>query len=114
MSAGRYDLKLRAGTDLTISPVYKNPAGSPINLTGFTARASFRRGPKSASLLNLSTGSGITLGGVLGTVSITITAAQATTLLGRGVFAVELVSGGGLVEEFIEGNFVSTEDTVTT
>lgn len=112
MGAGYYNLRLRKGTDYSIPFVYKDETGALVNLTGYTARASFRRGPTTTPLLNLSSGSGLTLGGALGTVTLVLTDTQTNTLSGRGVFGIELISSGGLVEEFIEGHFSIEPDIV--
>ena len=114
MAAGRYDLRGRAGSDFTRVFYFKDPSGTLINLTGYTARASFRRGSKSTSLLNLSVGAGISLGGVAGSVTMTLTGAQMTTIQGVGIFGIELISAGGWIEDFIEGSFLILPDIVTT
>lgn len=38
MSAGSYDFKIEQGTSFTLSLVYKDNGGNPINLTGWCAR----------------------------------------------------------------------------
>lgn len=83
----------------------------PKDITSYTARMHFRQTRSSSTtLLELSTGgSGITLGDALGTVTVTITAAQASSLpVGRVVAQMELVSGSGVVTRLYE-----LEGTVT-
>ena len=38
MSAGKYDFNIEQGTSFTLSLVYKNAEGNPVNLTGWCAR----------------------------------------------------------------------------
>lgn len=38
MSAGTYDFKIEQGTSFTLSLVYKDSEGNPVNLTGWCAR----------------------------------------------------------------------------
>lgn len=38
MSAGKYDFSIEQGTSFTLSLVYKNSEGNPVNLTGWCAR----------------------------------------------------------------------------
>lgn len=38
MSAGNYDFKIEQGTSFTLSLVYKDSQGNPVNLTGWCAR----------------------------------------------------------------------------
>ena len=67
----------------------------PVNLTGYGASMVIRECAKdSASLLTLTSGSGITLGGTVGTIEIEITATQAANLTaGDNVYEIELTNG---------------------
>lgn len=38
MSAGNYDFKIEQGTSFTLSLIYKDSTGNPVNLTGWCAR----------------------------------------------------------------------------
>lgn len=38
MSAGKYDFSIEQGTSFTLSFVYKDSSGNPVNLTGWCAR----------------------------------------------------------------------------
>ena len=86
----------------------------PVNLTGYTARMQVRSTKDSATtIVSLTTGSGITLGGAAGTITLDLSA-TATAALPSGVYLydLELVSGGGQVTRLLEGKFtISAEVT---
>lgn len=105
--AGKYNITAEQGSTFTFNFTVKTN-GTAWNLTSYTARMQVRPTIESTStLLSLTTGSGITLGGAAGTVSITATAAQMADIqAGRHVYDVELVSAGGVVTRIIEGKFV--------
>jgi len=59
------------------------------------------------TILNLTSGSGITLGGTAGTILINATAATtAGVATGQYVYDLELVSGGSAVTRLIQGTFL--------
>lgn len=96
------------GATLKRTITWTDPAKTPINLTGYTARMHVRTAANAAStILELTTeNSRIALGGTAGTVSLTV-AANVTTSLTPGlyVYDLEVVSGGGEVTRLVEGNF---------
>jgi len=105
MSAGKYDLTLEQGATVTQVLTWKDYLGTPVNLTGFTARMQARRQVNDLEiLLDLTTAnSGIVLGGVLGTVAINISAAATALISGVAVYDLELVSGSSVVTRLVEG-----------
>lgn len=73
MAAGRYDFTIEQGAYFERVITYKNEAGTPINLTGYTARLIARkRVGDAAAVINLTSGSGLALGGAAGTITISI------------------------------------------
>jgi hypothetical protein len=59
------------------------------------------------AILNLTSGSGITLGGTAGTILINATATTtAGVATGQYVYDLELVSGGSAVTRLIQGTFL--------
>lgn len=85
----------------------------PKNLTGFTARMQFRASASAKDiLLELLTGSGITLGGVEGTIDMVMTDAQTTAFpKNYGVWNLELIAPGpGDVTRFDEGTIELSAD----
>jgi hypothetical protein len=83
-------------------------SGSPVNLTNYTARMDVRVSHDAPhTVLELTSGSGITLGGTAGTIlleaSPTTTAGVAS---GQYVYDLELVSPGSAVTRLVEGTLV--------
>lgn len=106
MSATTFDITIEQGATFTLSLVWKDSAGTPINLTGWTARMQVR--PSYGSdvvLLNLnSTSGGITLGGLAGTIEVVGSATATAAITGRkAVYDIELVAPGGAVTRLLQG-----------
>lgn len=78
MQAGVYDIQVEQGADWSISLIWKDDTGTPVNLTGYTARLQIRKAFKETSTkLDLTSAAGaIVLGGSAGTVMVNATAAQ--------------------------------------
>lgn len=72
----------------------------PINLTGYTGAAQIRKHYTSSN----STSFSVALGGVNGTVDLSLTPTQTSNLAaGRYLYDVELTSGSGTVSRIVEG-----------
>ena len=111
MSAGVHNFDITKGSTLSKTFTWKDSAGSVIDITGFTARMQVRPTQESATkILDLTTeNGGITLGGAAGTIVLAATAvATAAITQERGVYDLELVSGGGVVTPLLKGiiNFI--------
>lgn len=107
MPAGLYNITAEQGATFTRSLTWNNSAGSPINLTGYTARMQVRQDYSSTSaVLTLTTeNSGITLGGALGTIILSASAtAMAALTAGAYVYDLELVNGN-VVTRLVQGAF---------
>jgi hypothetical protein len=101
-----YDLEIKQGATLSLTATWKDSTGAAINLTGYTARLQVRAAyDSSATILSLTSSSGITLGGAAGTIAITASATVTALLTApwAGVWDLELVSGGGVVTRLLEG-----------
>lgn len=113
--AGVYDIVADQGSTFSRRITWKNSAGTPIDLTGYTAKMQVRETVDSATvLLELSTtNSRITLGGVAGTIDLTASATVMAALAwGQYVYDLELTSAGGVVTRVVMGSFtVSGEVT---
>lgn len=84
---------------------WKDESGTPVNLTGFTARMHMRETLEATDpFLTLTTeNGGITLGGVAGTIQLLANATQTTAITATsGVYDLELVSGAN-VTRLLEG-----------
>ena len=102
----RYDLEIKQGATLSLTATWKDSTDTPVNLTGYTARMQVRSTYDATStILSLTSGSGITLGGSAGTIAITASATVTAALTApwAGVWDLELVSGGGVVTRLLEG-----------
>jgi len=111
--AGEYNFTIEQGATFNLLMTWKidNVA---VNLTGYTARLQARIDVDEIdTILSLTTGAGITLGGAAGTISLDQTATQ-TALLPKGeyVYDLELQSSGGIVTRLLQGELnISAEVT---
>lgn len=86
--------------------------GTPKDLTGFSAALQVRETFDSTStVVSLTNGSGITLGGVLGTINVVISS-TATAAIPAGYYSydLEITSGAGVKDRLLEGKFVVTPE----
>ena len=106
MTAGIYNATIDQGATWSVTVLYKDSAGAPINLTGYTAAMQVRQNYSSAEadLTLTSPANGIVITALTGTVVITMSALQTGALdEGYYVYDVELTSSGGLVDRLIQG-----------
>ena len=114
MAAGVYNLVIEQGATLNTAFTWKDPSGTAINITSYTARAMFRPDYGSDPVLSLTTAaSTIVITGASGIVTFNVPAATTAFLYaGTGVWDLELVSPAGVVTRLIGGTYtVSTEVT---
>ena len=106
MAAGIYDILIEQGATFTMNATWKDSNDAPINLSGYSARMQIRETfDSTATLVSLASGSGITLGGTLGTIAVTIADTVTKDLPVRGcVYDLELVSSGGVVTRLLQGS----------
>ncbi len=86
--------------------------GTPKDLTGFSAALQVRETFDSTTpVVSLTNGSGITLGGVLGTINV-IVSSSATSAIPAGYYSydLEITSGAGVRDRLLEGKFVVTPE----
>jgi hypothetical protein len=102
--ADTYDITIDAGSTYQLSVLWKDDSAVAINLTGYSARMHIRREiDDETTILELSSGSGLTLGGSAGTVAVEIAATDTVDLSGVYVYDLEVESGGGVVTRLIQG-----------
>jgi hypothetical protein len=90
--------------------IYKDSNGSPIDLTGWTAKMDIRLKKGGDLVLSLTTGSGITNGGSNGTITFALTIVQTTTLKGSMVYDLFLTNAGAtLAVPILTGNLIITQ-----
>lgn len=80
--------------------------GTAVNLTNYTAAMQVRESASSTvAVLNLSSGSGITLGGTAGTIAVNVSATtMGSATPGNYVYDMELNSGG-TITRLLQGSF---------
>lgn len=116
MPAKKLDITIEQGATFVMNLTWTSPAGTPVNLTGYTAKMQARWKPSDASaLVTFSTADNtITLGGAAGTIAISGPAAMAGVTKKRyGVYDLELTqTSTGKVTRLLEGRaLISPEVT---
>lgn len=104
MAAGIYDITIEQGATFQMNLTWKDSTGSPVNISGYSARMQVRENYEAEdTLVSLVSPADITLGGALGTIAITIAASATQNLqLEEGVYDLELVNGA-TVTRLIQG-----------
>ena len=108
MSAATYNATVDQGADWYVTFVYKDSAGTAINLTGYTAAMMVRDTfGDTATVLSLTNSSGITITAATGTLQVRATAAQTRAITaGNYVYDLEITSAGGIVTRLVQGKIV--------
>ena len=112
--AGEYDITIEQGSGFTLPLVYEAPEGSPVNLTGSTARMHVREKYSSVEkYIELTTANGRITLGPNGSITLSLTAAETAALaFSRGVYDLEIVPPAGQPYKIIKGNvFLKREVT---
>lgn len=107
-TAGTYNIVADQGATFSQQLLWKGSNGSPINLTGYTARMAIRTVPAANTVaLTLTTENGrISLGGAAGTINLSIAATDTATLEdGIYVYDLEMVTGV-TVTRLVMGTFL--------
>jgi hypothetical protein len=116
MIAGSYNIICQQGSSFARvialeqprTPTEQNPdLYEAYPLTNHTARMQVRRTIDSeTSLITLTTENGrISISGVAGLITLSISAADTAALTSSGVYDLEIISSGGLVSRVIQGAF---------
>jgi len=109
---GIHNFTCNQGATFSRTITWKDSANAAYDLTGYTARMHVRETVATANtVITLTTvNSRITLGSNVATkgqITLTISAADTANLVPAiYVYDLEVVSGGGVVDRLIEGNFV--------
>lgn len=107
--ADTYQLEINQGADLEISFILNNENGTPINLTGYTARMQLRTSYNSATVeMELTTANGrIVITPLLGKIALNAPASITTNLVAQQyVYDLEMVSGSGYVTRVVQGDVI--------
>lgn len=111
--ASSYNFTIDQGSDWTAVLTWKINTVA-VNLTSYTARMQMRAAHGALTTLASLTsavGGGITLGGVAGTITLTLNAVATAALPpGDHVYDLELVSSTGVVTRLLEGRLTVTQE----
>ena len=111
MKPAKYNIICPQGATYDVQFTYKINK-FPVDVTGYSARMQVRQTHTSSdTLVSLTNGSGITLGGTAGTIDILISAATTAGFTPNAyVYDLELVSANGTVTRMVEGLFTVTPE----
>jgi hypothetical protein len=103
--AVQYIVEIDQGADWFFNVTYEQPAGTPVNITSYTAALQLRSLPESTTaVLSLTTGNGITITGASGLVAVHATAAQTGGIIaGDYYYDLEITSPQGIVTRLVQG-----------
>ena len=106
--AVQYIVEIDQGADWFFNVTYENPAGTPVNITSYTAALQLRSLPESTTaVLSLTTGSGITITGSTGLVAVHATATQTGAIIaGDYYYDLEITSPQGVVTRLVQGQAI--------
>lgn len=112
MAAITYDLYIEQGAEFTKRFIWKDSTGTPVNLTGYTARMQIRPTVGSDTVLmeNTTENGRIALGGSAGTIDVTLGATITAELAKGGVYDLELVQTADDVVRFAEGQVTLSKE----
>jgi hypothetical protein len=105
MAAADYDLLIEQGATFELSIIWKDNNDTPIDISGYSARMQIRKTYDTDPVISLTSasGGGITLGGVAGTIDITIPATITDDIeILRGRYDLELELSG-VVTRLLQG-----------
>jgi hypothetical protein len=98
--ATKANIVIDQGTTFSTVITLADENGDAINLTGYSANSQIRKHYSSSNSQSFS----ISLGGTLGTVTLSLTSTQTSNLVaGRYVYDVEVVSTSNVVSRIVEG-----------
>lgn len=111
--SGQWNVTIDQGATFDVTLLWRDETGTPVDLSGYTARAQIRSQVTSATpLVDLTDGDGITLGGGAGTIQLVISDTDTSALPAPfdGVWDLELESGTGTVTRLLAGTVTVTPE----
>jgi hypothetical protein len=104
MPAGIYNIIIEPGSTFSRTLTWRNADGNLVDLTNYTATLVIADSYGGTALLTLTEGSGITLGGALGTIGIVMTVTQTNTLeAGERYWDLVLVDSSAVATRLVKG-----------
>ena len=100
MAAGVYNIPdIEAGTDWELTMYLRDEAGNPKVLTGYTATMDIRAELDGPIVKNIATGTGITIDGPYGKITLALTDVETAALgIKQGVYDLLLCDAGGTAD----------------
>lgn len=120
MAAGEYNMTIEQGTTFSLVVTAEQPAGTALNLTGYTVASQIRKSYDSDLIETFTT---VVTDAAEGEITLSLTPAQTRSLVVRKssnhdkpasfyVYDLEITSAGGVVTRLLEGRIeVSPEVT---
>lgn len=107
MSAGIYKMLCEQGATLTLALLWKDGAGNPVDMTGFTAAMQVRKTKDAdTAVLTLTTENGGILLDAQGNINL-LASAEATSDISEGQYVYDLeINSGTQIVRLLEGAFV--------
>lgn len=103
--SGTWNFTIEQGTDFSVTWTWQS--GGPVDLTGYTAHMQIRPSNADATsvvYLDLTSSSGITLGGSAGTIAVFLPASVTSALtFGNAVYDLKMTNGSGNVTRLLQG-----------
>ncbi len=110
-----YELNINQGSNLSLEIALKNSNGTPLNLTGYTARMQLRASYTAPDfIVELTTENGrLVINALLGTITMLLSASTTAAIVAKNyVYDLETVSATGFVTRVLQGEaIVSPEVT---
>jgi hypothetical protein len=101
VSPGQYNISLQRRADYYVTLQFKDSAGAPIDLTGWTAEAEIWNKTRTTKYADFT----ITYTDrATGTISISLTDTETTALPSKAYYDVLLINPSGLREYYLEGS----------
>ena len=112
MASGKHTFVFEQGTTIERVVTWTDPAGTPIDVTGYTAAMQIRENYESVTpILSLASPADITIGGTDGKFTIRVTdTVMAGLAPGKYVYDFEVTSPGGAVTRLLEPSLVITPE----
>ena len=113
MPASTYNFTIEQGATFSITFGYRAANGTPINLSGYSARMHARQPLESSrTLINATTVNGLlTIAAVDVTVTLSLSAAQTAALnFEKARYDLEIESVGGVVTRLVEGTITLSKE----
>jgi len=112
IAPGILNLTFPQGATWKLAMTYTNADAEPIDLTNYAARLQARPSYASAqTVLSLTNGTGIALGGTAGTINLLVPAATTATIgAAQYVYDLEIESASGEVSRVVQGTLSVTPE----